>query len=858
MGEYFAQLASIFKNWRGSPNGASQDEEPKEALEIELRLLIDARRPKPKFVPPYPGSGSVVHTVDLAKRLIKSFPSSSKSIHQSINLIEQEFIKQIVFKDGVQQKDKKLLYQKKRLAEAYLVHPSLSCKLSVASEKPTKYDPQVPSLARGRLRISIEDPQLGDWRLDITLVRNALVETAALQSVRDLLFRSADLSVENFEEAAPWPAAETIEFELEYIGQEFNLGDLDVLASLEDLLGANKGYLQTVSNLIGGPRFKRDQELSIKSLTPQVHELTKRVYSKMNLEDYSLTDKADGLRQLVLLKGNTLEAEATSLKLNINYPKPSVLDTELIDGIFWAFDAPFILGKDISTEPLNQRLEQLANLELPPEIKLKKFRKLTEPKDVASAYEEAQKGPYQIDGMIFTPNLEGYWNTSFKWKPPEQLTIDFLVKMCPANKLGIEPYIPRPKHFLYILQVGVSQKAYSKRKCLGDGQPKRHRHNRLNPKIESDSGYLDVPFEPIDCPYAHLYWSKDPSLDSKVFEFALAHPSQSEPSDEQNSDGPRLWTGPEWTLHRERPDKQHGNHIRVAESIWESHKSPLTLDVFTNGAPLGGYFQQESQSQTKAERNFVRFVISQAFKQLKNSKWIMDLASGNGQDLFRYPSLTQNVLFVERDKDAIVELLNRFHDYEHNDRLSCTRVHVLEANLLDPWEGTLRSIQTKGYGVPPRIDAVVCNLALHYFAQNEGTLDNILALMTALKPSKIIYTAFDGQAVFDVLKNESKFVRGPFAIEKAYKSSSFTGNEQAIRVKLPFNQELQKEWLIDHKTVKSKMARLGYRCTMHESFESWFDHCSRDNPQLFQSLTPLDKDYVKLYHLTVFERKAHL
>ena len=65
-------------------------------------------------------------------------------------------------------------------------------------------------------------------------------------------------------------------------------------------------------------------------------------------------------------------------------------------------------------------------------------------KDSRSIMDNPTKYPYDIDGLIFTPaKLAVYsyypsmpveikpdmtWNSVFKWKPPEQNTVDFLIK----------------------------------------------------------------------------------------------------------------------------------------------------------------------------------------------------------------------------------------------------------------------------------------------------------------------------------------------------------------------------------------------------------------------------------------------
>ena len=69
------------------------------------------------------------------------------------------------------------------------------------------------------------------------------------------------------------------------------------------------------------------------------------------------------------------------------------------------------------------------------------------------------------------------------------------------------------------------------------------------------------------------------------------------------------------------------------------------------------YFQEHDNHLQKASRNYNSFVKSELFKKFKNTQWVMDLASGKGQDLFRYStSKMKNVIFLEIDKMALGEL----------------------------------------------------------------------------------------------------------------------------------------------------------------------------------------------------------
>ena len=196
------------------------------------------------------------------------------------------------------------------------------------------------------------------------------------------------------------------------------------------------------------------------------------------LEGYTVTEKADGERLLLYINnnGNIYTINNTYNIFDTGLIAQSNLYNSLIDGeyvtcnkridnsskdIFAAFDMFYIKGKNITLLPLiaekdnNSRYNYLkfaknyidsskSNIE----FIVKKFYYNDNTKNILNYCNDILSNyktyPYQIDGLIFTPSklpLYSYysnkpvqltdnvrWDRLFKWKPPEQNTIDFLVK----------------------------------------------------------------------------------------------------------------------------------------------------------------------------------------------------------------------------------------------------------------------------------------------------------------------------------------------------------------------------------------------------------------------------------------------
>jgi hypothetical protein len=202
------------------------------------------------------------------------------------------------------------------------------------------------------------------------------------------------------------------------------------------------------------------------------------------LRGYTVTEKADGERLLLFIDGkgdvytidSSKRVEGTGLKAKKDAYN-SLIDGEYIhcnkriDGVkknlFAAFDIYFLNGEKLTSLPLVEEKKKCRYNEM---LKLPKLLTNTNNMEFIvkkhyygpNIYNENKKildnsksFPYEIDGLIFTPaklavysfypnmpvdlKVDMTWNNVFKWKPPEQNTIDFLIKyIADVRKDGIE------------------------------------------------------------------------------------------------------------------------------------------------------------------------------------------------------------------------------------------------------------------------------------------------------------------------------------------------------------------------------------------------------------------------------------
>lgn len=220
------------------------------------------------------------------------------------------------------------------------------------------------------------------------------------------------------------------------------------------------------------------------SLTLQMENIVEK--TKVNiLNDYSITDKADGDRKLLFINeeyniyliDTNMNVEFTGCRLNNpdkEYFKHTIIDGEHIIhnkhktfiNLYAAFDIYYMNGKSLMDQPfidktdkcrlsllkktiMNISFEGITNKPVVFKIECKKFYVQDDSNSIFDAcsilFDKLNKQTfvYNTDGLIFTPTLLGVgcndkhskapqrkvtWEHSFKWKPASHNTIDFLVK----------------------------------------------------------------------------------------------------------------------------------------------------------------------------------------------------------------------------------------------------------------------------------------------------------------------------------------------------------------------------------------------------------------------------------------------
>jgi hypothetical protein len=665
-------------------------------------------------------------------------------------------------------------------------------------------------------------------------------------------------------------------------------------------------------------------ELGLKRLLPQALAVTRAEYRTLYPpKGLFLTDKADGRRALALvhdgrgvivadtlLDGFVPAKEAARAQL----AGDTILDGELVaprgaEGgpVFYAFDVIAVAGEDLSQDGFEKRVGRLRegvdilrSAGLPAEAKA--YTHLagdTVPelwRDIRAVHEAER--PYTVDGLIFVEPGRPYGTTNtYKWKSARDNTIDCLARRAPPNVLGKEPFVDRPGHKLYFLFVGINPDLFGALGlvwCPGYadlfGSSARGRRDAA---AANSGSHFPIQFSPSDAPLAYVYHHPDSSpigadVDGKVIEVRCA--------------GGCLAAGggglPDWEAVRVREDRRReilsgsyfGNDFRTAEMIWLNYVDPFPVEQLWEGPALD-YFMRPKAGIYQAQTAVVSFVKSERIASLKHASWVVDIGAGKGQDLKRYlDAEVQNLLAVDQDRAALSELVRRKYTFAKEragpgghrssargrdadtdaraavDR-SATTVHILVADVSEPYASTLEKFAARGLQ-RASADAVVCNLAVHYFLGSPDSLRNFVALARgAVKVGGIVaFTFFSGEEVHRLFKSAripeggtwDVFENGAlkFSLKRLYSAETLEIAGQRIGVLHPFSAgQYYEEFLVNSGVLAAEFTARGFSVVTSASVAKSLPAFESHNRALASRLTTGDRQYLALYAELVVKRE---
>ena len=754
----------------------------------------------------------------------------------------------ITFKNGIREATSYML--KTRIESLDTRIHNLGLRVAVAEEREIPaYRALVCDLHRVRWRVSLN---LGDWRIDATIVEN-VTSADKLKPVVRSMFPPDKPAADSRPDAGV--SGRQVELEIERITRPMKSGD--VSSAIEQALRiispefAVKAEIQMLLNQVA-PLINQRPGSTLKQLLNKAKELTKNSLHELDpVSEWYITDKADGERCLLVMLKDSAEVKIISSDIDTKKAKSgfdaTIADSEMIEGTPRIFDVLMYDGELLTKLPLSERLPYFDKASVVLGFPVKRFDRLDG--KIADKIEKfktyVKKLPYETDGYILTPDRD-YFAQPLKVKYPEKLSIDFLVMRAPQVSETAKQR-SRKAGVLYYLFSGISDQMFNKFQMsrVAGYYESIFKDWSLNP------AYFPIQFSPSSFPRAYICENDNPNLHRKICEMR--------------------WTGPEtgWKLLRIREDREaevdsgkyFGNNFSIAESIWQSYRNPVDIDDIVNLAAgetkvaddaddeeAGGkknYFKQHANPRYEKVRHFNSYVKSRLME-FRNPGIVIDLASGKGQDLNRYAKLRPGkILFVEYDETAIQELIARKHSMT-----TPMNMFVMQADLRS--DADKLTDQIREFVEPANV--IVCNFAIHYFVSDLHAIENFIRIISnnLVAGGTFLYTAFNGAKVAALLGDKEEWTVYDdtvklYSIKKLYKGDSGVAIGNRIDVLLPFSAgEYYTEYLVDFDAVNAAFVDAGFEILSVTPFANFVP--GRD-------LTPDDAKFVSLYYATQLRKK---
>jgi hypothetical protein len=617
-------------------------------------------------------------------------------------------------------------------------------------------------------------------------------------------------------------------------------------------------YHTLVKNDILVKAYNKNQEkpplLTPKPVTlEKVNMLNPDEYGVVSiLSEYTVTEKADGERLLlyidaygkVYLINNTYRVVDTGLQAGKEIFN-SLIDGEYIachkrkdsstNSLYAAFDIYYYGGKKVTQLPLmDEKGESRYKYLLSAEKYIKASKTSMDfivkehlyntdiLKDCKKILTGNKKFLYDIDGLIFTPaKLSVYayyankpvqmtdnvkWDRVFKWKPPEQNSIDFLVKE--GNIVTIEGQRYK-EMFLYVGYNASQWENYTIDEALRIHYDKEYRNTIKDKKV----AYVPKLFRPT------VYYTA--GVEKSLVKLTGSGETRCESGEKFETDNivefrynwdESIPVSMRWIPMRIREDKTRvykkgelsktANDLSVAVNIWRSIHNPVSEAMITGNEPVYNKDVPETDNERLLEtddiyysRNIPREALlsyhmlqfhNHGIKRMlyakpKNKGSLLELACGEAGDMPRWldngykfvlgVDLVKNNIYGPRS-GAYSRMLNRRNHFikrVDNDKVTYTdmvfaagdcgksimngecsasindqeSVNILKL-VLNKKKGNLQKHYAHIAGQGSNgFDACSCMFSIHYFFKSEDTLDTFLDNVSSLlKKDGVFFCTF--------------------------------------------------------------------------------------------------------------------
>lgn len=507
----------------------------------------------------------------------------------------------------------------------------------------------------------------------------------------------------------------------------------------------------------------------------------------------------------------------------------------------------------------------------------KQSKKLWDIETKKSGYE------YSIDGLIYMPmymsvrslnegevlrNFGGEWSINYKWKPPEENTIDFRVRFVKEkDKNGRE----RDKivssringRLMKCKQVHLYVGYDSKRDETFDYSWKILTED----KFEEEK--REVLFDPDKTKSHHV--CNLPLKDNKIF----CEKDKSELTNNQLVEMRYCPDNPEdsrWSPLRLRTDKMQPQFFVTANNIWSTIINPVTTEMITGieDIPIieeeeitrdNYYIDNEDETSDDISlrklHNYIKNKLITSVCSIGNrSISIMDTSIGRGGDIRKYLYSKNKIEFLlgldisgdvnNAAKRFYLENKNKpkamFIQYDTSESIKDGFGYKGSDEMIERNRNLINIIYNKNKSLPKEytkiekiyrkiadkgFDIISSQFTIHYYFKDEMTLRGYLQNLSdnCNKGGFFIGTCYDGSKLFDLLKDKQEYSMHDdhenlvFSIKKDYEIDNFDYDKanikplfgQKINVEMSSIGQSITEYLVNFDLLKDMMKLYKFR-----------------------------------------------
>jgi hypothetical protein len=694
--------------------------------------------------------------------------------------------------------------------------------------------------------------------------------------------------------------------------------------------------------------------------------------------DFVVTEKADGDRALLFISNN---GKVFLINTNMNFIFTgtivtdkelynTLLDGEYIDNsLYAAFDAYYYRNTDYRSLPFFPKRErEMSRIDLlqqcvlninaslksiipnnknpatvlPIKIIAKEFYDQNPdivdsiPDDIkiftACYYVYNKQHPYNTDGLIFTPKYFGVgsnielsagpkkkitWDYSFKWKPPQFNTIDFLIKTkknpdgsdvvfnLNENGLNTSSAIQIQQYKSIYLFVGTNEIYDNPCESLYKGEfvDKTLKHQHYKPVIfkpnfppDPDTGVCNILLK-----NGQMKTDEDEVfIDNMIVEFSYDLHEKSK------------WN---WKPLRIRYDKtsrykqgipEYGNSFHVANSNWSSIHNPITVKMITSGQYIPNIVDNQDKyynrvtnvTNTRALRDFHNLYVKKILitSVSKERDRLIDYACGKAGDLSKWIEAKLGFVF---GIDIFADNLNnktdgacvRYLETRKKDRNVPDALFVEGDSSKNIKDGSSIATETGKiitqsiFGLCERktsnkvgkyveeqygkgkdgFNISSCQFAVHYFFKNAETCKNFFLNIAECtkKNGYFIGTCYNGYEIFKLLNNykigetirKNKNGKMIWEITKNYDKTEFKSDASSLGYEIIVYQESINNRFSEYLVNFEFLEKIMRSC----GFELLTDREARQIglPYSYGSFKSLYNKMVDLYHKDPYINKLY-